>query len=41
MSKVYPDFGHPNGIQASPWFRMQNEKLYPDFGHPEGLGASP
>jgi hypothetical protein len=39
--KVYPDFGHPDGIGAKPWYRMQGNQLFPDFGHPDGIGARP
>ena len=41
MPKVYPDFGHPKGLQAAPWYDIRGEKLYPDFGHPDGIGAAP
>ena len=37
MSKLYPDFGHPKGIGARPWFTIRGDKLYPAFGHPEGI----
>ncbi|MCH8029573.1 MAG: hypothetical protein IH874_06540 [Candidatus Dadabacteria bacterium] len=39
--KVYPDFGHPEGIQATPWFKMKDDKLFPDFGHPDGISSVP
>ncbi len=39
--KAYPDFGHPEGIGASPWFKIRGDKLYPDFGHPKGIDPSP
>jgi hypothetical protein len=38
---MYPDFGHPEGGGARPWFSIQGNQLYPDFGHPEGRGARP
>ena len=41
MSKLYPDFGHPEGIGARPWFTIRGDKLYPAFGHPEGIRALP
>lgn len=41
MSKLFTDFGHPNGIGAAPWFSIRGDKLYPDFGHPGGIGAIP
>jgi hypothetical protein len=41
MPNVYPDFGHPKGIQAAPWFSIRSGKMYPDFGHPNGIGAAP
>jgi len=40
MNKLYPDFGHPNGMGAAPCYFIRNNKLYPDFGHPSGIGAS-
>jgi hypothetical protein len=39
--RAYPDFGHPGGIDARPWFSIRENKLYPDFGHPDGIGARP
>ncbi|MFC9131627.1 hypothetical protein ACFT4A_32985 [Streptomyces sp. NPDC057099] len=39
--KAYPDFGHPEGIDPSPWFKIKGDKLYPDFGHPKGIDPSP
>jgi hypothetical protein len=41
VAKLYPDFGHPNGIGATPWFRIKDNKLYPDFGHPGGISPLP
>ena len=38
--KVYPDFGHQDGLGVSPWFSIRGNQLYPDLGHPDGLGAS-
>jgi hypothetical protein len=39
--KIYPDFGHPDGIGARPWFMVRGNQLFPDFGHPDGTGARP
>ena len=39
--KLYPDYGHPDGMGASPWFRISGSNVYPDYGHPDGMGASP
>ncbi|MFC2104368.1 hypothetical protein ACFLS4_03335 [Bacteroidota bacterium] len=39
--KYYPDFGHPQGMSVTPWFKLKGDKLYPDFGHPNGVGAAP
>jgi hypothetical protein len=39
--RLYPAFGHPEGIGAQPWFTIQDDKLYPAFGHPDGIGAQP
>ncbi len=39
--KLYPDFGHPDGIGARPWFTIRGNQAYPDFGHPDGIGARP
>jgi len=39
--KAYPDFGHPNGIDARPWYTIRGNQLFPDFGHPDGIGARP
>jgi hypothetical protein len=41
MKRLYPDFGHPNGIGMAPWFSIQDGKLYPEVGHPNGKGTSP
>jgi len=38
---LYPDFGHPEGIGAKPWFTIRDDELYPAFGHPDGIGAQP
>jgi len=39
--KVYPDFGHPDGVGAHPWFVIRNNQLFPGFGHRDGVGARP
>jgi hypothetical protein len=39
--RAYPDFGHPEGIDARPWYRLQGNQWFPDFGHPEGIDAPP
>ena len=41
MPDLYPDFGHPEGIGAKPWFTIRDDELYPAFGHPDGIGAQP
>ena len=41
MSRVYPDYGHPQGIGSTPWFRISGAKLLPDYGHPQGIGSTP
>jgi hypothetical protein len=39
--RLYPDFGHPDGMSARPWFTIRNNQLYSDFGHPDGMSARP
>ena len=41
MKKAYPDFGHPDGISGTPWYRIRDDRLYPDFGHPDGISGTP
>ena len=41
MQSLYPAFGHPEGIQAAPWYQLRDGYLYPAFGHPEGIQAAP
>lgn len=28
MEKLYPDFGHPNGLGETPWFRISGTESY-------------
>ncbi|NIO09140.1 MAG: hypothetical protein GTO40_14460, partial [Deltaproteobacteria bacterium] len=36
MKKVYPDYGHAEGVGIVPWYRLEEGKFYPDYGHPQG-----
>ena len=38
---LYPDYGHPDGIDARPWFSIRGDSVYPDYGHPDGTDARP
>jgi hypothetical protein len=41
MKHWYPEYGHPKGLSATPWFSIQGNEVYPAYGHPDGQSATP